>query len=101
MRLNEIKRFQKIAGLLNENDSDISTIDDLVEFLDSKPDIFGQYRDLEATYDDVIYNDVPSNLIQKYTGLTEKDIQIMDDERDTYSKSAVMHNGTVSIIGGE
>jgi hypothetical protein len=58
------------------------TVDELVNFLDSKAQ-FAPYRNMEAIYDDVIYDGIPLELLAS-AGVTGINLAALIDEEDDY-----------------
>jgi len=72
----------------------------LIDYLDQFSELEG-HRDHNAAYDDAYYNDVPVDDIMRITGLSEDDLQRINDNTDSYEGTIWMHDGKVTVFGGD
>lgn len=79
---------------------DINNIQELIDFLDQFSEL-DQWRNHNAAYDDAFYEDLPMGTLEQVTGLTEKDIQRITDNTETYQGNSMVINDQLNIFGGD
>jgi hypothetical protein len=80
-----------------ESVEDVTT---LIDYLDQFAEL-EDWRDHNAAYDDAYYNDVPVDDIIALTGLSEEDLQRISDATGPNEGSIWMHDGKVTVFGGD
>jgi hypothetical protein len=100
----EKEQHSDVDDLLNvdrpENiDKDsIEDVKSLIDYLDQFPAL-SKYRDLNASFDDAYYADVPMTELERISDLTEEDLNRISDAIEQFSGEIVTRDDKVSVFG--
>lgn len=78
---------------------DIKDVKKLIEYLDQYPEL-SSYRDINAAYDDAYYRDIPLAVLAQAAGLSMDDLQRIESNTERFEGSIWLHDGEVTIFGG-
>jgi hypothetical protein len=97
--MKEIRRMKELAGILKENQTpDFETGYEIINYFDTTP-AFKQYRDEDASYDDIYYR-IPMDVISKQLGWTQEDIAKIDSNLEPYAGSISWDDNELLVFGG-
>ena len=103
-QINEIKRMQQLAGLISESQlnekqiPDFETGYEIIDYFDTIP-AFKQYRDEDASYDDIYFR-IPTDILSKELGWTKEDIAKIDSNLEPYAGSISWDDNEILVFGG-
>jgi hypothetical protein len=75
-------------------------VTDLIDFLDEIPEIYDEYRDEDAKYDDIYYDDIPWEILHKF-GIKEYMLKKIEKNTGEYDGFIDWDEKTVTLGGGD
>lgn len=95
--VDDLMQTERPTGITKEQVTDINS---LIEFLDQFSEL-DQYRNPDAQYDDAYYEDMPLEVVEQVTGLTEDDIKKISDDTPAYEGDHLIRDDKLTVFGGD